>query len=338
MHLNLMIVSCLGLQELPNILGRPMALHTIGNLQSSYQARWTHLEDPISELRVRQHPLHLLCISPTLTPFLSALIPSQMHHLPSQSTSRIIFFPEAVLSSQDDVSSLWLSWTKMSYIILCTFSFWTFLGSPATWTYHGIVLELSWANTCPECTCGKTRVVDLGKKVLLICVCKPEMDKTVAFVCFTSVHYTPESRFQDEKNSENLCFPKTTARALTSNDTSSSLKSTVIENLLEPLLYLKIKVIDYYLRQGFGPTFYLIKYYWRNHIQGHKKQRSCNSTIQVCLPKLISPSGVYWSRAMSWALCSESFSSFTSLVLMWPQKVGSKPWWPKFPEVGSDDF
>lgn len=101
----------------------------------------------------------------------------------------------------------------------------------------------------------------LGAKVLLICVCKPEMDKTVAFVCFTPVHFTPESCFHDEKNSENLCFHKTTERPLTSNDTSSSLKSTVIENLLEQLLYLMIKVIDYYLKQGFGPTFYLIKYY-----------------------------------------------------------------------------
>lgn len=101
----------------------------------------------------------------------------------------------------------------------------------------------------------------LGGKVLFVCVHKPEMDKTVAFVCFTPVHFTHESCFQDEKNSENLCFPKTTERPLTSNDTGSLLKSTGIENLLEQLLYLTIKVIDYYLEQGFGPTFYLIKYY-----------------------------------------------------------------------------
>lgn len=112
-------------------------------------------------------PLQLLCISPTLTPFLSAIIASQMHHLPSQSTPRIVFFPGAALSSQDDVSRLWLPRTTMSYVNSPHTPSLNLLRSPATQTYYALALELSWANTWPEGTCGKTHVVDLEKKYFL---------------------------------------------------------------------------------------------------------------------------------------------------------------------------
>lgn len=70
------------------------------------------------------------------------------------------------------------------------------------------------------------------------------MNKIVASVWLTPVCFIPESFFQGYKDSEeSLCFPKTTEGPLTSEDTIWWLKDTLIKNLLEQLLYSKIKLL-----------------------------------------------------------------------------------------------